>query len=161
MSAPIRVVFVCLGNICRSPLAEGAFREHVRNAQLNEHFAIDSAGTSGFHAGESPDRRSIEVASRHGVNIGGQRSRVFVSKDLDRFDYVIAMDRSNQGNIERLVSEHPRAQISLMLDEVSGDPTDVPDPYYGGAGGFENVWQLVNRSTKALLVRILDERGPL
>ena len=158
MTQPIRVVFVCLGNICRSPLAEGAFRQHVITSNLADRFDIDSAGTSGYHAGELPDRRSIDIARQNGVDITAQRSRAFVKADLHRFDYVIAMDRSNLSNIERLKESGHRAQLSLMLDELDSGPQEVPDPYYGGAQGFSNVWRMVDDATQALLVRIRTER---
>ena len=158
MTQPIRVVFVCLGNICRSPLAEGAFRQHVITANLADHFDIDSAGTSGYHAGELPDRRSIDIAMENGVDITAQRSRAFVKSDLDRFDYVVAMDQSNLQNIKRLKESGHQAHLSLMLDEIVGGAQEVPDPYYGGAQGFSNVWRMVDDATQALLARIRRER---
>ena len=138
---PISVVFVCLGNICRSPLAEGAFRAHVDARGLADRFSIDSAGTSGYHVGEPPDPRSVQVANQHAVNIRAQRSRKFVRSDLDQFDYVIAMDRSNLNNIRSLGSEGQNAQTSLLLSERPGQVREVPDPYYGGPGGFDEVWE--------------------
>ena len=158
MSTPVRVVFVCLGNICRSPLAEGAFRQHVATAGLDHYFDIDSAGTSGYHAGELPDRRSIDIAMEHGVDITAQRSRPFVKSDLDHFDYVIAMDRSNLNNIQKLNNGNQRAHVSLMLDEIDDSRQEVPDPYYGGPQGFKNVWRMVDDATSALLVRIRQEK---
>ncbi len=154
---PLKVAFVCLGNICRSPLAEGAFRAHVASQGLSKRFLIDSAGTSSYHVGELPDQRSIAVAARHDVDISGQRSRQFVSSDLQEFDYVIAMDRSNQSNINALSSGEQRAEVTLLLDEGDTRTREVPDPYYGGPGGFDHVWQLVNEATESLLQRIISE----
>lgn len=154
----LRVVFVCLGNICRSPLAEGAFRSHVRQQNLEAHFDIASSGTSGYHVGEAPDPRSIAVAARHGVDISEQRSEKFVASDLEDFDYIIAMDRQNQIDINTLAPRRTHGEVSLLLDEVQDEVREVPDPYYGGAGGFDHVWTLVNGATRALLKRISAER---
>jgi len=159
MTARIRVVFVCLGNICRSPLAEGAFRHHVERAGLSHAFEIDSAGTAGYHAGEPPDPRSVQEAHRQGVDISRQRSRKLVASDLDQFDYVLAMDRSNQRNIQTLAKGAVRAEIGLMLAEGRSSRTEVPDPYYGGDQGFSAVWKMVDVATAALLERIRTERG--
>ncbi|MCB9529023.1 MAG: low molecular weight phosphotyrosine protein phosphatase [Myxococcales bacterium] len=155
---PVSVVFVCLGNICRSPLAEGAFRAHVEAAGLGARFVIDSAGTAGYHVGEGPDPRSVAVAKRAGVDISAQRARQLVRDDLGRFDHVVAMDGQNRrdlARLERLVGD--RAAVSLLLDEVGGG--QVPDPYYGGPEGFDRVWEMVHRATGALLDRIRRERG--
>ena len=142
----IRVVFVCLVNICRSPLAEGAFRAHVDNRGLTDRFHIDSAGTSGHHDGERPDPRSVAVAKKHGLDIRDKIAKVLAA-DLEHFDYVIAMDRSNLRNIQRLTRGTSRASITLMLDEL-GQTTHVPDPYYGGHRGFDDVWRMVNDYAK-------------
>lgn len=163
MADPIRVVFVCLGNICRSPLAEGAFTAHVERAGLSARFEIDSAGTGHWHVGERPDPRSVQIAAKMGVDITAQRGRQFTAGDFDRFDYVRAMDRSNLRNLEKLARgpEH-RAKLALMLDELGvaeRGPAEVPDPYYGGRDGFRHVWDLVDRATAALLERIRRERG--
>lgn len=149
----VRVVFVCLGNICRSPLAEGAFRRHVEDRGLSAQFEIDSAGTAGYHVGELPDPRSVEVAQRNGVDLTAQRSRKLVPGDLDHFDVVVAMDRSNLRNIKTLGTG--RAALVLMRDEAPGPPgREVPDPYYGGPGGFDAVWAQVDESTRCLLDRL-------
>ena len=154
-----KVLFVCLGNICRSPLAEGAFRAHVKDRGLDDLFEVDSAGTSAYHAGEHPDPRSIDVARRNGVNIERQRSRQLIAADFDVYHYIVAMDDSNLRNMRRLTTRSSRAQLSLMLDELGDPGRDVPDPYYGGASGFETVWSMVNSASHALLDRILSERG--
>ena len=155
----IRVVFVCLGNICRSPLAEGTFRRHVEQAGLSQRFHIDSAGTAAYHAGEPPDPRSVQEARRQGVDISGQRARKFVASDLSRFDYVMAMDRANLRDIRALAKGPVKAEIGLMLAEGDSRGTEVPDPYYGGARGFSVVWQMVDVATAGLLVRVRTERG--
>lgn len=154
----IRVLFVCLGNICRSPLAEGAFRMHVESHSLGHIIHVDSAGTSGYHVGEAPDERSRAVAAKHGVDISRQRARQFIKKDLLDFDFVIAMDESNLRNINHLNSSEHRAQTSLMLSELAEGTTDVPDPYYGGTDGFDLVWSMVERACATLLERIVKER---
>ncbi len=160
MSERIGVLFVCLGNICRSPLAEGTFRAHVEAAGLGEHFEIDSAGTGGYHAGEGPDPRSVAEARKNGLDISGQRARKLVAADLDRFAYVVVMDDSNRRNTLRLARTPAQAaRVSRLLDEVHGGPSEVPDPYYGGPDGFTHVWNLVDDATGALLKRIRAARG--
>ena len=162
MTQPIRVVFVCLGNICRSPLAEGAFRQHVITAGLADHFDIDSAGTSGYHAGELPDRRSIEIARQNGVDITSQRSRAFVKGDLDRFDYVIAMDASNRRNMLRLASsdeELDKLTLFRRWDASSPEGAEVPDPYYGGDAGFTEVFDICMAASRGLLAAIRERHG--
>ena len=148
-----KVLFVCLGNICRSPLAEGAFREHVSKAGLTDQFLIDSAGTGHWHAGEAPDRRSVAIARAHGVDISMQRARQLQRSDLERFDYILAMDRSNLETIQSMAGTLS-ASVSLMLNETSAGETDVPDPYYGAHEQFERVWQMVDEAAEALLARI-------
>ncbi len=148
-----KVLFVCLGNICRSPLAEGAFREHVSKAGLADQFLIDSAGTGHWHAGETPDKRSVATARAHGVDISEQRARQLQRSDLERFDYILAMDRSNLEAIQSMAGTSS-ASVSLMLNETSAGETDVPDPYYGANDQFERVWQMVDEAAEALLARI-------
>ena len=155
----IRVVFVCLGNICRSPLAEGAFTAHLEARGLRDRFEVDSAGTSSYHVGELPDPRSIAVAARHQVDISHQRSRQFVAEDLRTFDYVIAMDRSNRRNMLALNRSDEHGSVTLLLDEIDGAEREVPDPYYGGPQGFDTVWRMVDDATSALLDRILAEQA--
>ena len=157
MTTPVHVLFVCLGNICRSPLAEGAFQEHVRKRNLSDRFVIDSAGTGGYHAGEPPDPRSITTAESMGIDIGRQRSRKLEPKDFEQFDYIIAMDRSDLRDINARKPFQTGSDISLMLDELGTNGQDVPDPYYGGSDGFNHVWNLVDEATRVLLERILKE----
>ena len=157
----IAVLFVCLGNICRSPLAESVFRSKVSERGLEEHFSIDSAGTSAYHVGESPDPRTVQTALARGVEVGG-RSRQFTSDDLDRFDYVIAMDDDNFEGISVLARESGNRSARLHLlrewdDEGSG--SGVPDPYYGGPTGFDDVQDIVERSCSRLLDHLVSEAG--
>ncbi len=153
------VLFVCLGNICRSPLAEGVFRHLVEERDLQDHFTIDSAGTGSWHVGDPPDRRSIEVAARHGIQLTG-RGRQIRPSDLHDFDYVIAMDRENFRNLHALGGEDSHATLSLLRDDdPSPEDGEVPDPYYGGVDGFDLVYDLILRSCRVLLDRILEERA--
>lgn len=162
---PIRVLFVCLGNICRSPLAEGVFRHQVRDAGLESEFVIDSAGTSGYHIGDAPDPRSSKVALQRGIRLAGQSRRI-ERRDLDTFDYVIVMDRENQKAVQRLVSgagnarDGGAAEVRLLREfDEDAEEVDVPDPYYGGERGFETVHDIVERGCAGLLEHIRAERG--
>jgi len=157
-SSRTSVLFVCLGNICRSPLAEGVFTHLVAEAGLEDRFEIESAGTGAWHVGERPDARAAMVAGQHGVELPS-RARQITEDDLKRFDYVIAMDRENLRNIQRMadaMGDEVEAMIHLLreFDPESGDGDEVPDPYYGGASGFENVYEMVHRSCRALLDRL-------
>ncbi len=157
VSDPIRVCFVCLGNICRSPLAEGVFLEVVERRGLASRLQVDSCGTSGWHVGEGPDRRSVAVARKHGIDIRGQRSRSLVQSDYTRFDWLVAMDRSNERDLRAAAPPDATARIVRMMSYVSSDPSgDVPDPYYGGDNGFEHVYGLLAEGSPALLDEILD-----
>lgn len=158
---PVKVVFVCLGNICRSPLAEGVFRHLVRAAGVADAFDVDSAGTSDYHVGDAPDARAAAVARRRGIKLDG-RARRIEPNDLERFDYVIAMDVTNLEDVKRLAhAASPGAEIRLLreFDPKAGDELDVPDPYFGGPQGFERVHAIVERSCRGLLDHIRRERG--
>ncbi len=153
-----RVLFVCLGNICRSPLAEAVFRHQVRERGLEDQFEIDSAGTSNYHIGDPPDRRSAATAKKYGIHVTG-RGRQISDEDLRTFDYVIVMDAQNLADVERLkAASGGTAKVHRLRewDPESGSP-DVPDPYYGGADGFEDVHAIVERSSAALLDHLLAE----
>lgn len=157
----VRICFVCLGNICRSPTAEGVFRHLVAQADLDHALEIDSAGTGGWHVGESPDARSTTTAAARGIRMEGA-ARKFVATDFERFDYVIAMDRSNRDNLRKLApSADARAKISLLRDHDPQSPadSDVPDPYYGGARGFEEVLDLCERACASLLASLRERHG--
>jgi protein-tyrosine phosphatase len=153
------ILFVCLGNICRSPLAEGIFRDLVDKAGLAESFEIESAGTGGWHVGEPPDSRATMVASRYGVTLDSRAQQVTES-DLARFDYVIAMDRDNHAVLERMIaSSNAQPELHLLREfDPAGDGNEVPDPYYGGASGFETVYEMVHRSCEGLLEHIRSRR---
>jgi protein-tyrosine phosphatase len=158
---PIKVLFVCLGNICRSPLAEAVFRHRVRAAGLEDRFEIDSAGTSDYHEGEPPDRRAAAVARRHGIELTG-RSRPITASDLRRFDYIVVMDAQNLRDVRRLAERvRPEPEIRRLreFDAESAGDLDVPDPYYGGEQGFETVQRIVERSCDGLLAHIRSERS--
>ena len=152
------VLFVCLGNICRSPLAEGVFRHLVAERGLSDRFRIDSCGTGGWHVGEAPDRRSVQVALDHGIDIGSQRSRQLDGDDYRRFDWLVAMDESNASTMRRRAPRDATAHILLFTDLVPACRYDgVPDPYYGGERGFEDVYDLLQSGAEPLLDRILAE----
>lgn len=156
-----RVLFVCLGNICRSPLAENEFRRQVREAGLDGQFEIDSAGTGGYHHGEQPDRRMAATARQHGLEMTG-RARQFQQSDFDDFDWIIAMDASNRADILRLArGPADRAKVRMLREfdpQAAGD-LDVPDPYYGGGDGFEYVYQIVERSARTLLAELTSDQS--
>ena len=154
--SPTSVLFVCLGNICRSPLAEGVFRHLVEEEGLDDHFEIDSAGTGAWHIGERPDGRATLVAQQHGIELDS-RARQVRPEDFERFDYVIAMDRDNLTTLVRMQeAAGTEAHIELLRanDPERDDGDEVPDPYYGGTSGFENVYQMVRRCCKSLLREI-------
>jgi protein-tyrosine phosphatase len=162
MAAPVvRVLFVCLGNICRSPLAEGVFRHLVEEAELAQQFEIDSAGTSGYHTGDPPDPRTTEVAARRGVTLAGE-SRQITRSDVERYDYLIVMDAHNESEVRRLAaSVDPGIEVRRLLsfDPEAGGDLDVPDPYYGGPDGFERVHDMVERACRGLLDHIRQQHG--
>ncbi|MCO6184741.1 low molecular weight protein-tyrosine-phosphatase [Rhizobium sp. L1K21] len=148
------VLFVCLGNICRSPLAEGLFRHHVEKARRTEEFHIDSAGTGGWHAGDPPDPRSIEIARRYGIDITGQRARQLLTRDFEDYDLILGMDRSNVQTILQRSPVGARAKVHLFLKFADGTETDVPDPYYGGPDGFENVYHTLSAGCMSALGKL-------
>lgn len=140
----VKVLMVCLGNICRSPLAEG-----ILQAKLpQEDFLVDSAGTGNWHVGELPDQRSIAVARKYGIDLTTQRARQFKKSDFSTFDYIFVMDQSNYNNVVQLAEKPEDAQkVRLLLDVIHpGKKAEVPDPYYGGPDGFEHVFQLVDEA---------------
>jgi protein-tyrosine phosphatase len=152
-SDPISVLFVCMGNICRSPLAEGLFGHKARGRGVETQFIIDSAGTGGWHVGERPDRRVREVARRHGVNLNG-RARQVTSQDFDRFDHLVCMDDENRRILEQSGAPDDKLRLLLECDPASA-VREVPDPYYGGRRGFENVYGLIDSACDALLDELL------
>ncbi|WP_082336838.1 low molecular weight protein-tyrosine-phosphatase [Rhizobium ecuadorense] len=154
---PINILFVCMGNICRSPLAEGIFNHLVAEAGLTGRFAIDSAGTGGWHEGEQPDRRSIATAKSHGIDISGQRARRIRSSDFRDFDLIVAMDRDNVAALEMIAP--PEATLHLFGDIALGTGEDIPDPYNGGPAGFELVYTRLLTGCSTLLEALGAERA--
>jgi protein-tyrosine phosphatase len=147
-----RVLFVCTGNICRSPTAEGAFRAVVSHAGLSEHIDIDSAGTHGYHVDEAPDPRSIRAASRRNIDISGLRARRVHDVDFNAFDLILAMDRGHLEHLRAQRREHHKAEVRLFLDfHAQARHRDVPDPYYGEEKDFELVLDLVESASEGLL----------
>ncbi|MGH2855103.1 MAG: low molecular weight protein-tyrosine-phosphatase [Solirubrobacteraceae bacterium] len=156
-----RLLFVCLGNICRSPTAEGVMRALVRDAGLQERIEVDSAGTGSWHVGEPPDARATRVARRRGIELEGAARQVW-PHDFAEFDLILAMDASNLRNLRRLApDEDARAKVRLLreFDPAASGDLDVPDPYYGGPNGFEEVLDLVHAACASLLERLLAETG--
>jgi low molecular weight protein-tyrosine phosphatase len=151
----ISVLFVCTGNICRSPTAEAVFKHCVQQAGLAGHIVSDSAGTHDYHVGEAPDPRTQAAAKRRGYELGELRARRVRRDDFERFDYVLAMDEANLRQLERLCPREHAHKLKLFLDFGGGSPREVPDPYYGGPEGFERVLDLVERAAQGLL-RHLD-----
>ncbi|WNO53101.1 low molecular weight protein-tyrosine-phosphatase [Stakelama saccharophila] len=146
------ILFVCLGNICRSPLAEAAFRAEAEAAGLE--IAIDSAGTGRWHVGEPPDDRAQAVALRHGIDIANLRARQVKREDFHRFTHIYALDSDNLDVLERLRPESGTAELALLLDCVPGrEGQAVRDPYYGGADGFDATWDDVGAAARALVAR--------
>ncbi len=146
----MKILMVCLGNICRSPLAEGILKNKAISNNLD--WEVDSAGTSGYHNGELPDPRSINVAKHHGIDIMDQRSRLFVKEDFDRFDLILAMDSSNYQNILRLAaSDNQKEKVKLIMNyERPGYNQAVPDPYWN-SDGFEGVYQMLDRACDKII----------
>ena len=157
---PVRILFVCLGNICRSPLAEGVFQSLVDDAGLSEAIEIDSAGTGNWHVGEKADRRMRETSARHGVVLTS-RARQIDRSDFSSFDRILAMDKSNLHDILFLDRDGSYADRVRLFREYDPEPGDyqVPDPYYGGPDGFETVYRIVDRTARALLDDIRSAYG--
>ncbi len=158
-SDPIRIQFVCLGNICRSPLAEAVFRAQVERAGLGKHFEIASSGTGDWHVGERADRRMRETAARYGVSLDGHRAAQFTADDLARYDHVFVMDKNNLHDVLYLDEDDEHNGKVRLFREFDPEPDDfqVPDPYYGGRDGFERVYQIVERTARHLLDRLVEE----
>ncbi len=145
------VLFVCMGNICRSPTAEGVFRHFVNEAGLADRIKADSAGTHAYHTGEPPDRRAAAAAERRGISLAGIQARRVSESDFEGFDYVIAMDEDNERRLLEQAPDEHREKVRLFLSFAAVDEAEVPDPYYGGAAGFERVLDLVEEASRGLL----------
>ena len=151
----VKVLFVCMGNICRSPTAEGVFRKVVEEAQLSHLIQIDSAGTHAYHIGEPPDRRAQQAALDRGFDLSQQRARKVKASDYDYFDFILAMDNDNLSDLRSFISSDEPHKIQLFLDFAPDlKETEVPDPYYGGNKGFEQVLDLVEAAAQGLLEHI-------
>ncbi|MDZ5699219.1 low molecular weight protein-tyrosine-phosphatase [Chelativorans sp. M5D2P16] len=156
---PTAILFVCLGNICRSPLAEGIFRAVAAEHGLAQTLHLDSAGVGAWHIGAPPDPRAIATAHRFGLDITGQRARRVSPEDLLRFDLVFGMDRSNVAALKKLAPAKASARIHLFLDYALGRPDDVPDPYYGADDGFAAVYRTLHEASEALAARLSERAG--
>ncbi|HEX5650048.1 MAG TPA: low molecular weight protein-tyrosine-phosphatase [Steroidobacteraceae bacterium] len=152
----MKVLFVCMGNICRSPTAEGVFREFVRRHAPDLDVEIDSAGTHDYHVGEPPDPRALRAAADRGLDISGLRARQVETADFERFDLILAMDRLNHATLLERSPPQYRSRIRLLLEVAAGDVgrEDVPDPYYGGAKGFEEVLDLLEEAAAGVLAEV-------
>ena len=146
----VKILFVCLGNICRSPLAEAIFNAKLENLGLQDKFLADSAGTADYHIGENPDRRTLEVARQNNVRIL-HKARQITTIDFSEFDYIIAMDRSNLENIEALEVAENTSKILLIREFDRKKDLDVPDPYYGGKDGFKIVYSILDEAIENFL----------
>ncbi|MEL7445816.1 MAG: low molecular weight protein-tyrosine-phosphatase [Pseudomonadota bacterium] len=153
MSDKPSILFVCLGNICRSPMAEGAMRDAAERAEVD--IEIDSCGTAGYHIGEPPDPRAIAYARARGVDISGLRGRQLEPQDFERFDFILAADHSNLANIQTVAPAGYSANVSLILDVVPGrEGAAIADPYYGGEENFRDTWEDVSMAAMAIVERL-------
>jgi len=148
----VNVLFVCLGNICRSPTAEGVFRHLVEAEGLSDSIIIDSAGTGAWHVGSPPDSRAQQAAKQRGIDLSSQRARKAISADFERFDYVIGMDSQNRSDLSAMCPRGFEQRLHLFLDFAPHvGKIEVPDPYYGGDGGFDRVLDMIEQASQGLL----------
>lgn len=153
----VKVLMVCLGNICRSPLAEGLLASKLPKNK----FTVDSAGTGGYHIGREPDHRSIATAKKNGLDISHQKARKFSTKDFEDFDYIYVMDNSNYDDVVFLAkSDEHKQKVELILNELfPGDNVDVPDPYYGLQNGFDMVYEMLDEATDLLAKKLIEKHS--
>jgi protein-tyrosine phosphatase len=154
---PVKILMVCLGNICRSPLAEGLLASKLPK----DKFLVDSAGTGHWHVGKQPDERSIEIARKNGLDISSQRGRLFNAEDFDNYDYIYVMDSTNYADVMRMAkTEADKNKVRLILDEMfPGENVDVPDPYFGLQNGFEMVYKMLDETCN-IISKKLNEKHP-
>ncbi len=150
----MRVLFVCLGNICRSPTAEAVMRQRLQQAGLADRIEVDSAGTGDWHVGKAPDSRTQQAASRRGYDLSSLRGRQVSVDDFARFDLILAMDGANLRDLQRMRPAQARSELDLYLRRFELAEDDVPDPYYGGSEGFEHVLDLLEQASDALLIEL-------
>lgn len=155
-----RILFVCLGNICRSPLGEGLLRHRACELGIGHLVETASAGTGGWHHGEPPDRRSVAVARKYGIDISTQRARQIRADDFDAYDMIFAMDRDNLRNVVRIAPHNSSADIHLFTDFVGGPSRDVPDPYHGDDSDFEHVYAMLDTGCRSLLDILFKAKAP-
>jgi protein-tyrosine phosphatase len=154
----VSVLFVCMGNICRSPTAQGVFRNLVKEAGLEEFIEIDSSGTHAYHVGKEPDSRAQETALRRGLDLGDLRARQIEQEDFARFDYILAMDEDNHYSLSLICPMEHQGKLHLFMEFAPHwGEREVPDPYYGGATGFERVFDMVEEASQGLLDFIVKE----
>ena len=154
----VKVLFICMGNICRSPTAEGVFRHKVEQENLESQISIDSAGTHAYHVGNPPDGRAQDAALKRNINLSKQRARRVEVEDFTTFDYVISMDQSNKEDLLSICPTDYEDRVHLFLDFANSEETEVPDPYYGQGRGFEIVLNLVEDASEGLLKHIQGKK---
>jgi len=156
----INILFVCMGNICRSPSAEGFFIRTLESSSLKSQVSTDSAGTHGYHVGHPPDSRAVETALKFGVDISQLRARKVSAADFEAFDLIIAMDQSNFEDLQRLRPGNSKADLKMMMDyHPEARPNEVPDPYYGGMDGFNTMCELLESATRGLMKEVEERLG--
>ncbi len=153
----VKLLVICLGNICRSPMAEGALRRRLADSPLAERMQIDSAGTGGWHAGQPPDSRAIACAQRHGVDISGQRARQLRAEDFEAFDWLLCADEQNLRDVRRMAPAAHAHKVVLLMEWAGLGVQGVPDPYTGGHEDFDHVWRLVDSAASAVVMRLSSE----
>ncbi|MEP0202605.1 MAG: low molecular weight protein-tyrosine-phosphatase [Halioglobus sp.] len=159
-SEPVGVLFVCLGNICRSPTAHGVFQHKINAAGLGHTVSVDSCGTGNWHAGEPPDGRASAAAALRGYDLSELRARQVTPHDFDQYDFILAMDESNLEDLRAMAPSGYSGQLALFLDFASGlSDSTVPDPYYGGENGFDEVLDLIETASEGLLKAVVRERS--
>lgn len=150
----MRVLFVCLGNICRSPTAEGVLRHQLKASGLDDRVEVASAGTGDWHVGKAPDARTRRAAQLRGYDLSQQRAQQVSAADFHRYDLILAMDKSNLGNLKAMQPAAAKAELDLFLRRFDGAVDEVPDPYYGGEQGFERVLDLIEQACTALVIEL-------